>query len=161
RDYLDAAGANYLVPVTGAGPTCSLLANALERGYGITPFTDHFGAVTSVQAVMPDGELYRGPLTESGGAEVDRLFKWGIGTYMDGLFSKVNFGIVPRTSLQLAPEPERVVPFFFSVGDTRTLDRVLPAIRQILREFSGQVPAINLLNRHRMLSMMAPFPEQH
>ena len=34
------------MPVTGAGPNCSLLANALERGYGITPPTDHFGAVT-------------------------------------------------------------------------------------------------------------------
>lgn len=36
-DFLDNGNHPYLVPVTGAGPTCSLLANALERGYGVTP----------------------------------------------------------------------------------------------------------------------------
>jgi hypothetical protein len=31
----------YLVPVTGAGPNCSIVGNAIERGYGITPWVDH------------------------------------------------------------------------------------------------------------------------
>lgn len=159
REFLDEADADYLVPVTGAGPSCSLLGNALERGYGITPFTDHFSAVTSVQAVMADGGLYSSPLSELGGAEVDRLFKWGTGPYIDGLFSQGNFGIVTRMTLALAPSPERVVPFFFSVRDQEAFERTVPVVRQILREFSGQVPAINLLNRQRMLSMLAPFPK--
>ena len=51
-DFLDAGTHPFLVPVTGAGPTCSLLANALERGYGVTPHVDHFGAVTDLEAVL-------------------------------------------------------------------------------------------------------------
>lgn len=160
RAFLDAADADYLVPVTGAGPTCSLLGNALERGYGITPFTDHFGAVTSIQAVMADGSLYRSPLAELGGTKVDQLFKWGTGPYVDGLFSQGGFGIVTRMTLALAPAPECVMPFFFGVRDAHALARTLPVVRQILQEFTGQVPAINLLNQHRMLSMMTPFPEE-
>ncbi len=159
RAFLDDAQAAYLVPVTGAGPQCSILANALERGYGITPCTDHFGAVTAIEAVMADGQLYRNGLAELGGSEVNRLFKWGIGPYLDGLFAQGNFGIVTAVTLVLAPEPECVVPVFFGVLDHQALDRLLPAMRKILREFAGQVPAINLLNRQRMLSMMAPFPE--
>jgi len=87
REFLDQHDGNYLVPVTGAGPTCSILGNALERGYGITPITDHFAAVTKIEAILPDGTLYRTPLSELGGSEVDGLFKWGLGPYLDGLFS--------------------------------------------------------------------------
>ncbi len=41
--YLYAGNHPFMVPVTGAGPQCSLVGNALERGYGITPHTDHWG----------------------------------------------------------------------------------------------------------------------
>jgi len=85
RDFLDSHEGDYLVPVTGAGPNCSILGNALERGYGITPITDHFAAVTKLEAILPDGTLYRTPLSELGGEEVDGLFKWGLGPYLDGL----------------------------------------------------------------------------
>lgn len=53
--FLDAGAHPFMVPVTGAGPSCSLVGNALERGYGITPHTDHFAAVTDLEAVLADG----------------------------------------------------------------------------------------------------------
>lgn len=49
-DFLEAGNHPYLVPVTGAGPSCSLVGNALERGYGVTPHVDHLGAVTDLEA---------------------------------------------------------------------------------------------------------------
>lgn len=159
RRFLDEHGGDFLVPVTGAGPTCSILGNALERGYGITPVADHFAAVTAVEAVLPDGSLYRPPLSELGGAEVDRLYKWGIGPYVDGLFSQGNFGIVVRMTIALAPAPESLTAFFFGVRRDHDLEAVIPAVRRVLREMGATVPAVNLLNRQRMLSMMAPFPE--
>ncbi len=158
RQFLDERGARYLVPVTGAGPTCSLVGNALERGYGITPTTDHFAAVTGLEAVLPDARRYRTPLAELGGAEVDRLFKWGVGPYLDGLFAQGNFGVVARMTIALAPAPEAVTAFLFGARDDDALERLVPAVRQALRTLGGNVPAINLLNRQRMLSMMVPFP---
>lgn len=159
RRFLDEHRADYLVPVTGAGPTCSLLGNALERGYGITPLTDHFGAVTAIEAVLPDGRIYRTPLSELGAPEVDRLFKWGIGPYLDGLFAQGNYGVVVRITLALAPAPESMVAFIFGAREEQALERLVPAVRQVLTTLGGTVPAINVLNRQRMLSMMMPFPE--
>lgn len=159
RDFLDQQKAEYLVPVTGAGPNCSILGNALERGYGITPITDHFSAVTKIEAVLPDGSLYTTPLSELGGSEIDRLFKWGLGPYLDGLFTQSNFGIVVNITIALAPCPETVTAFFFSTKDDTKLEKLVPSVRAVLRTLSGSVVAINLLNSPRMLSMMAPFPE--
>lgn len=159
RDFLDRHDGNYLVPVTGAGPTCSVLGNALERGYGITPITDHFAAVTKIEAILPDGTLYQTPLSELGGAEVDGLFKWGLGPYLDGLFSQGNFGVVVNITIALAPAPDTVTAFFFSTKDDAKLEALVPTVRAVLRTLGGSVVAINLLNSQRMLSMMAPFPE--
>lgn len=159
RDFLDSHNGNYLVPVTGAGPTCSILGNALERGYGITPITDHFAAVTRIEAILPDGTLYRTPLSELGGAEVDGLFKWGLGPYLDGLFSQGNFGVVVNMTIALAPVPDTVTAFFFSAKEDDKLEALVPAVRAVLRALGGSVVAINLLNSQRMLSMMTPFPE--
>ena len=157
RDFLDSHDGNYLVPVTGAGPTCSILGNALERGYGITPITDHF--VTKIEAILPDGTLYRTPLSELGGEEVDGLFKWGLGPYLDGLFSQGNFGVVVNMTIALAPVPDTVTAFFFSTKEDDKLEALVPAVRAVLRALGGSVVAINLLNSQRMLSMMTPFPE--
>jgi FAD/FMN-containing dehydrogenase len=159
RDFLDSHDGNYLVPVTGAGPTCSILGNALERGYGITPITDHFAAVTKIEAILPDGTRYRTPLSELGGAEVDGLFKWGLGPYLDGLFSQGNFGVVVNMTIALAPVPDTVTAFFFSTKDDAKLEALVPTVRAVLRALGGSVVAINLLNSQRMLSMMTPFPE--
>lgn len=159
RDFLDRHEGNYLVPVTGAGPTCSILGNALERGYGITPITDHFAAVTKIEAILPDGTRYRTPLSELGGAEVDGLFKWGLGPYLDGLFSQGNFGVVVSITIVLAPAPDTVTAFFFSTKDDAKLEALVPTVQAVLRALGGSVVAINLLNSQRMLSMMAPFPE--
>ncbi|MGO1460934.1 MAG: FAD-binding oxidoreductase [Marinobacter sp.] len=159
REFLDRHDGDYLVPVTGAGPTCSVLGNALERGYGITPITDHFAAVTKIEAILADGTRYQTPLSQLGGTEIDGLFKWGLGPYLDGLFSQGNFGVVTSITIALAPAPDTVTAFFFSTKDDAKLEALVPAVRTVLRALSGSVVAINLLNSQRMLSMMAPFPE--
>lgn len=157
-DFLDSGGHPYMVPVTGAGPTCSLMGNALERGYGITPHTDHFGAVTDIEAVLADGSPYRTALREVGGEDLARLFKWGIGPYTAGLFAQSGFGVVTRMSIVLARRPETIKVCLFSLRDDSLLEAAVERIRTILRLLPGTVGAINLMNRHRVLAMTAPFP---
>lgn len=158
RRYLDQSGHRYMVPVTGAGPSVSLLGNALERGYGITPFCDHFGAVTAIEAVLADGSLYRPALSEWGGHKVNQGFKWGVGPYLDGLFTQSGFGIVTAVTIALAPEPEALEAIFFSFPRESDLSLAVDLVRQIFRRFRGTVGAINLLNRRRVLSMLEPYP---
>jgi len=156
--FLEAGGYPFLVPVTGAGPQCSLLGNALERGYGITPCTDHWGAVTDIEAILADGSIYRTALREAGGEELARLFKWGIGPYSSGLFTQSGFGIVTRATILLARRPESVKVCLFSLKDDTLLEPAVERIRYILRTLPGIVGGVNLMNRHRVLAMSAPYP---
>lgn len=157
-DFLDAGSHPYLVPVTGAGPSCSIMGNALERGYGITPHADHFGAVTDLEAVLADGSVFKTALREIAGDELARLFKWGIGPYLTGLFTQSSFGVVTRMTVQLAPRPESVKVFLFGLRDDALLEPCVTRVRAILSSLPGTVGAINLMNRRRVLAMSAPYP---
>ncbi len=156
--YLREHDLPYLIPVTGAGPDASLLGNALERGYGITPHADHFGAVMALEAVLPNGETYRSALAEAGGETPDRIFKWGLGPYLDGLFTQGNFGIVTQVTLALAPRPERTEGFFFSLKNEEAFEGAVLAIREILRKVGGVTGSVNLMNARRVLAMTDPYP---
>ena len=159
RDYLDERGLPFLVPVTGAGPTCSLLGNALERGYGITPHSDHFAAVTALRAVLPNGEIYQSAMAEAGGQVVDRAYKWGVGPYLDGVFTQSSLGIVTQMTIALARIPERVDLFVFELPQEGDLEPAVDAARELRQSLGDGLSAINILNRLRVLSMIEPYPQ--
>ncbi|HLQ86803.1 MAG TPA: FAD-binding oxidoreductase [Salinisphaeraceae bacterium] len=159
REFLDRQETSYMVPVTGAGPGVSVLGNALERGYGITPYADHFGAVTAIEAVLADGRRYRPALHDLGAETTNTIFKWGVGPYLDGLFTQGNFGIVTRMTLLLAPTPERVTAFFFRLRREQDLEAAVTAIRRTLSDAGAHIGGINLMNAERVLSMVAPWPQ--
>lgn len=157
-DFLKRHGDAYLVPTTGAGPDCSLLANALERGYGITPHADHFGALSDLEVLLPNGEWLRGPFNALGVPRLDRLFRYGIGPYWAGLFTQSGLGLVTQASIALAPRPERTGVFLFSLRDDALLETAVARVRHVLEQAGGLVGGINLMNRHRILSMSVPYP---
>lgn len=157
-DYLDAQGLPFMVPVTGAGPNCSVLANALERGYGITPQTDHCAALTSLQAVLADGTLFQGALAEAAGTELASLFRWGLGPGLQELFVQSGLGIVLRASIALVRRPECVQLALFSVMKDEDLPAAVTAVQASLRTLPGVLGGLNLMNRHRVLAMTAPYP---
>jgi 4-cresol dehydrogenase (hydroxylating) flavoprotein subunit len=159
-DFLQAGEHPFMVPVTGAGPHCSLVGNALERGYGITPHADHFAAVTDLHAVLADGSVYRSALHEAGGAELARLFKWGIGPYSAGLFTQSGFGIVTRMSIVLARRPECTQACLFQLKDDALLEPAVLAVRSLLTRLPGVLSGINLMNRHRVLAMTVAAPHE-
>jgi FAD/FMN-containing dehydrogenase len=156
-EYLRERGLPFMVPTTGAGPDASLVGNAIERGYGITPHADHFAAVTRVEAVLADGRVYTPALTAFGTEQVDHAFKWGLGPYVDGLFTQSNLGVVTAMTLALARRSERVEGFYFAVADAAALEEVCAAVRQVLEELGSVTGSINLMNRHRVLAMTAPY----
>lgn len=155
--FLDDRGGRFLVPTTGAGPLCSIVGNALERGYGITPHADHFGALTALQAVLPDGNFYKSPLTALGADEVDRGFKWGIGPYVDGLFTQGGFGIVTQASFALARRPAALAGFYFFAGQDDALERLVDAVQDLMGRLPGVMGSVNLMNRRRVLAMTVPY----
>lgn len=156
--FLSDSDCPLLVPVHGGGPDCSLLGNALERGYGLTPETDHFGALRSIEAVLADGTTYRSPFAAMGLERVGASHRWGIGPFVDGLFSQGNIGIVTKGTFALAPRPEHVEAFFIKINSFDILDEVVERLREILAGLGSLVGGVNLMNERRVLSMTRPYP---
>jgi 4-cresol dehydrogenase (hydroxylating) len=156
-EYLAERRLPFMVPVTGAGPDGSLLGNALERGYGITPHQDHFGAMRGLRAVLADGSEYRGALAELG-SEAATSFKWGIGPYLDGLFAQAGFGIVTEMTIALARRPEELTAFFFWLDDEARFDGAVAGVREVIRQVGGNLGGVNLMNSVRLLAMESPYP---
>lgn len=158
-EFLETGNHPFMVPVTGAGPNCSIVGNALERGYGITPYADHWGAVTDLEAVLADGEVFRSAMHEAGGLDLARLYRWGIGPNLNGLFSQGAFGIVTSASVLLDRRPDCVKLCLFSLRDDEALASSVAAVRTIIGNLKNIVGGVNLMNRHRMLAMATQYPK--
>lgn len=146
HQYLRESRLDFFVPTTGAGPTVSLVGNALERGFGITPEEDHFGAVRSLRAVLPDGSLYESPLASLGMPLAQSAWKWGIGPYLDGIFTQGNYGIVTSMTLAMRRRPEHIEVYVFSLRDPDGLPQLMGQCREILWRMHGVAGGIKIMN---------------
>ena len=93
----------YLVPTTGAGPHGSLIGNALDGGYGMTPVSDHFDGLTYFQGYWGNGARMSDSLADLGAADMARRWPAGLGANTRSLLRQGNLGIVTAATLQLAP----------------------------------------------------------
>lgn len=153
REFLRAELLPFIVPVTGAGPDCSIVGNAIERGFGITPEGDHFASVMSLSAVLPDGSLYQSLTREWNSAGAANALKWGVGPYIDGLFTQSALGIVTDMSIALAPQPERAGAFFFAASADSLRDTEA-AVQQMMRTAGSNIGGINLIGRKRLEAVL-------
>jgi 4-cresol dehydrogenase (hydroxylating) len=161
RDALDELQLPFMVPVTGAGPSCSILANALERGYGITPYTDHFAAVNAIKGFLPQGQRYQSSVSEldkSGLDKVDKTFKWKVGPYLDGLFTQSGLAIATEMTIRLKRNPAAFDSFYLQFARDEDLEVAALCAQEILLRLEGIVGSVNLMDRRRVLSMMVKNP---
>ena len=86
----------------------SLMGNALDRGAGRTPlpYRDHFDSHCGMEVVLANGELVRTGMGALPTAETWQQFKYGVGPFIDGIFSQSNFGVVTKMGFWLLPEPQ-------------------------------------------------------
>ena len=80
------------------------MGNILERGFGHSPYGNRLQHVAGMQIVLASGERARHrlrPLPE--GAQATHLFPYGVGPFLDGLFTQSNLGIVTRIGIWLMP----------------------------------------------------------
>lgn len=160
-DFLERFGHQHLVPTTGAGNTVSLLGNALERGYGLTPATDHFLSLTAIEAVLPTGEFYENSLLMMDSPQTAELYKWGVGPYFDGLFSQSDLGIVTEATILLQPRPENVSLFYCPFQNQDEMKSAIPLLRELFKNYGSLIGGFNLLNNLRSLSIITKSPAEN
>lgn len=144
--YLRERKLPFLAPVTGSSPHCSLVGNALERGFGLTPNADHCAGVMALEAVLPDGRIYRNFHDEQECADVGRAYKWGIGPYLDGLFFQSNLGIVTRMTIALARRPDHASYMVCPLRDDCAIDEAIPALQHLKATLGDALPATKIVS---------------
>jgi 4-cresol dehydrogenase (hydroxylating) len=146
-----------IIDPTGAGPNCSIMGNMLERGYGITPYGDHFLSQCGMEVILANGEILQTGFGHYKNAKATYTFKWGVGPYLDGIFTQSNFGIVTKIGVWLMPKPEYFEACYFMIDDDKDVGELIDAVRMML--LHGIVrSSINLLHRNRMLTVLTGYP---
>jgi len=156
HEHLSAHHPYLIADCTDSTPLGSVLGNAIERGYGYTPYGDHFGHLCGLEVVLPSGELLR-----TGGAGETcatwNTHKWGSGPALDGLFSQGNFGVVVKGGIWLRPKPEKLVLFTLDVARPQDLPAAVDGLRQLA--LAGIVQChVHMANAFQTLSLVQKYP---
>ena len=155
--HLADTGSGLWMDATGAGPDASIVGNALDRGFGHTRYGDHFQTFCGLQVVLADGRVLETGFGHFKEARAKWVFRYGIGPFLDGIFSQSNFGIVTRMGLWLMPEPESFRAFFFSTPDDSGISRLVDELAPLKKQ--GLLPsAVHIANDLRALSSRVQYP---
>lgn len=147
----------FWIDCTGAGPNSSLIGNIVERGFGHSPYGNRFQTISGMEVVLGTGEVLRTGFGQYPQARTTHLYPYGIGPYLDGLFTQSNFGIVTRLGLWLQPIPESFCPYIVLFAEDKDLLDAIPQLQKLrLNRILQSVPHIG--NDLRALASDAPFP---
>jgi 4-cresol dehydrogenase (hydroxylating) flavoprotein subunit len=156
-DFLQSQGGRFWMDATGSSPQCSVLGNTLERGFGHTPLSDHFSNSCCYEAVLANGERIETGLSGATQSSAKHVYRYGVGPFLDGLFSQSAFGVVTRMTVWLMPAPEDFCAFFFRCQDHEQLPPLIAALRD-LRMSGVTQSSVHVVNDYRVLSGIGQYP---
>ncbi|ADJ28648.1 FAD-binding oxidoreductase [Nitrosococcus watsonii] len=130
-EYLREHNIPLWMDCTGAGPDTSLVGNILERGFGHSPYGNRFQTISGMQVVLANGEILNTGFGHYPEAKTTYLFPYGVGPYLDGIFTQSNLGIVTRLGLWLMPALECVNHFLCFIDKHEDIKPVVDALRPL------------------------------
>ncbi|MDG2175962.1 MAG: FAD-binding oxidoreductase [Gammaproteobacteria bacterium] len=96
----------YRLWTDGPSPAyASIIGNTLERGAGYGLLGERAAAQCGMEVVLANGDVMRTGMGANSNAETWQQYKYGLGPYVDGMFSQSNLGIVTKMGIWLIPEP--------------------------------------------------------
>ncbi|MGZ3181058.1 MAG: FAD-binding oxidoreductase [Telluria sp.] len=155
--YLRELAAPFWMDSTGAGPDTSLVGNVLERGFGHSPYGDRLRHVAGLEVVLASGEVLHTGFGHYTVARTAHLYPYGVGPFLDGLFTQANLGIVTRLGLWLMPQAGAVNHFLAAVERHEDVAAVVDALRP-LRMDGTLRSVVHIGNDLRVLSGGMVFP---
>lgn len=157
HEFLRARKSRLWMDATGGSAECTLVGNTLERGFGHTPYGDHFAYVCGMEAILATGEIVETGFSRFPGSRAGALHRWGVGPFIDGLFTQSNFGVVTRMSFWLMPAPEYFQAYFFRCDSDDSLPAIVEALRPL--RLNGTLrSAIHIVNDYKVLSGLRQYP---
>lgn len=156
-EFLEQNGSRLWIDATGSTPECSLVGNTMERGFGHTPYGDHFANSCGLEVVLPNGDVVETGFARFPHAKTGSVYRWGVGPTIDGLFSQSNLGIVTRMTIWLMPAPEHFQAYFFRCDDDANLEGLIDSLRP-LRLNNTIRSASHIGNDYKVLSSLQQYP---
>jgi 4-cresol dehydrogenase (hydroxylating) flavoprotein subunit len=158
-DYLRAHKLPLWIDCTGAGPDTSFVGNILERGFGHSPYGNRLQHIAGMQVVLASGEVLNTGFGHYPNARTTHLFPYGVGPFLDGLFTQSNFGVVTRVGIWLMPQAACINHFICSVAEHEDIGAVVDALRPL--RLDGTLRSIvHIGNDLRMISGGCAFPRE-
>ena len=156
-DYLRKHKIDLWIDCTGAGPDTSFLGNILERGFGHSPYGNRLQHIAGLQVVLASGEVLDTGFGHYPHARTTHLFPYGVGPFLDGLFTQSNFGVVTQVGIWLMPKAECVNHFICAVPRHADIGPVVDALRPL--RLDGTLRSIvHIGNDLRVISGGRVFP---
>ncbi len=156
-DFLQEKKSSLWMDATGSYTGHSIIGNIAERGFGHTPYGDHFANVGGMEVVLPQGECIHTGFGRFGNAKATGVYRWGVGPYLDGLFTQSNFGIITQLTLWLMPAPDYFQSFYFSVDSHEQLGKVIDLLRPL--RLNGTInSAMHIANDYKVLGAIQIYP---
>ena len=156
-EFLKQNKSRLWIDATGSTPESSLIGNTMERGFGHTPYGDHFANSCALQVILPDGTCAETGFARFANAKAAPVYRWGVGPTLDGLFSQSNFGIVTRMTVWLMPAPDYFQAFFFRCDEDSSLEQIIDALRP-LRLNNTIRSASHIGNDYKVISSLQQYP---
>ncbi len=147
----------FWMDCTGAGPDTSLVGNILERGFGHSPYGNRLQHVCGMEVVLASGEVLGTGYTHYPNARAARVFPYGLGPWIDGLFTQSAMGIVTSVGLWLMPQAPVLGHFLCAVPAHDAAGAVVDALRP-LRMDGTLRSVIHIGNDLRVLSGGMTYP---
>ncbi|MDB5933879.1 MAG: FAD-linked oxidase [Massilia sp.] len=158
-DYLRTHKIDLWTDCTGAGPDTSFLGNILERGFGHSPYGNRLQHIAGLQVVLASGEVLDTGFGHYPNARATHLFPYGVGPFLDGLFTQSNFGVVTQVGIWLMPKAECVNHFICTVPGHDDIGPVVDALRPL--RLDGTLRSIvHIGNDLRVISGGRAFPRE-
>ena len=158
-DYLREQKLDLWMDCTGAGPDTSLMGNILERGFGHSPYGNRLQHVSGMQVVLANGDVLHTGFGHYPKARATHIFPYGVGPFLDGMFTQANFGIVTQIGMWLMPKAACLNHFLCSVERHEDIGAVIDALRPL--RMDGTLRSIvHIGNDLRVLSGGQVFPRE-
>ena len=156
-EFLRERKSKLWMDATGASPHCSLIGNVVERGFGHTPYGDHFAHSCGLEVVLPNGDVIGTGFSRYPSAKAAPIYRWGVGPALDWLFSQSNLGVVTRMTAWLMPAPEHFQAYYFSVESDDDLAGLIDALRPL--RLNGTIrSSSHIANDYKVLSALQQYP---
>jgi 4-cresol dehydrogenase (hydroxylating) len=156
-EFLQRENAPYWMDCTGASPRHSLIGNIAERGFGHTPYADHFANIAGFQVVLPQGDVIRTGFGQFDNARAKEVYRWGVGPHFDGLFTQSNLGVIVEATIWLMPKPEYMQFFACQVDRDEDLPLIIEALKPL--RLDGTInSAMHIGNDYKMISAIQSYP---